>query len=158
MRPTLTCYFGTMTGNAEHLAERAAARAKRERWDVQVRTLATVNPGELGAGSLALFFVSTWGDGEPPADACDFFYDLMKRADLRLSDMRYAVFGLGDSDYPEFNACARHLDERLAELGAQRFLERAEADVDFEATYDVWEDRVFAALNPEGVHPTGATL
>lgn len=147
MSHSITFYFGTMTGNSETLAQRAAERAEKSGWTVTLRNLSDVKSTELGSSPVACFFVSTWGDGEPPADACDFFYDLMKRKDLDFARLRYAVFGLGDSDYPDFNAFARNLDERLAVLGAQAFLERAEADLDYVDTYEEWEGRVFAELD-----------
>jgi sulfite reductase alpha subunit-like flavoprotein len=40
-----------------------------------------------------------------------------------LHAVRYAVFGLGDSGYVQFNVVAKKLDRRLAQLGAQRLLE-----------------------------------
>lgn len=145
MKPLLALYYATVTGNAESLAQRAETRAHREGWLPQLRNLSEVHPADLAADRFALFIVSTWGDGEPPADACDFWSDLA-RLTPDLSGLRYAVLGLGDRDYPEFNAFARHLDERLAALGAQRLQARVEADVQFDDTYAAWETRVFPVL------------
>lgn len=145
MNRSIAIYFATMTGNAETLARQAETRARNEGWQPRLLNLSEVNPADLRAESLALFIVSTWGDGEPPADACDFWYDLTK-AQLNLSSLRFAVLGLGDRDYSEFNAFARQLDERLAALGGQRLHERVEADLQFEDTYSEWESRVFPVL------------
>ncbi len=145
MKSTLALYYGTVTGNAESLAQRAETRAHAEGWLPRLQNLSEVKPAELVQDRLALFIVSTWGDGEPPADAADFWYDLEKAA-LDLSGMRYAVLGLGDRDYQDFNAFARKLDERLAALGAQRLHDRIEADLRFEDTYVEWESRVFPLL------------
>ena len=145
MKPILALYYATVTGNAESLAQRAEVRANLEGWLPQLRNLSEVKPADLGADRFALFIVSTWGDGEPPADACDFWSDLT-RLTPDLSGMRYAVLGLGDRDYSEFNAFARQLDERLAALGAKRAHERIEADVQFDDTYAEWESRVFPLL------------
>ncbi|HEY0946692.1 MAG TPA: flavodoxin domain-containing protein [Opitutaceae bacterium] len=142
----LAIYYATMTGNAESLARRAYERALNEGWSAQLINLSEVKPADLADVGLALFIVSTWGDGEPPADATDFYYDLEKTSALALSRLRHAVLGLGDRDYTEFNAFARNLDERLAALGARRLHARVEADLDYEDTYAEWETRVFPLL------------
>lgn len=141
----LAIYYATMTGNAESLARRASERARNEGWRAKLQNLSEVKPADLAGERLALFVVSTWGDGEPPADAMDFWTGLAG-ARLHLGALRYAVLGLGDRDYQEFNAFARNLDERLAELGAGRLAPRVEADVQFEETYAAWEAEVFSHL------------
>lgn len=39
-----------------------------------------------------------------------------------LCDMRFAVFGLGDSGYAKYNATARKLHARLLQLGASELV------------------------------------
>lgn len=141
----LAIYYATMTGNAESLARRASARALSEGWQTTLLDLAEVDPADLLEGRLALFIVSTWGDGEPPDEAFDFWHDLGK-ANLDFGALRYAVLGLGDSDYADFNAFARNLDERLAGLGGARLAPRVDADLDFDDTYAAWEANVFDLL------------
>ena len=145
MPNTITLCFATMTGNAESLANAAGERLSAAGHGCTIVDLASARPADLTTFTTALFFVSTWGDGEPPADAADFWYDLAKAA-LDLRGLSYAVFGLGDRDYPEFNAFARQLDERLAQLGGGRLLARAEADLDFEETYAPWIERLLPLL------------
>jgi sulfite reductase (NADPH) flavoprotein alpha-component len=65
---------------------------------------------------------------------------------LNLTALRYAIFGLGDRGYPEFNAFARQLDQQLASLGAVALAPRVEADVDYEDLYAEWESQLFARL------------
>lgn len=145
-KPALAIYYATETGNSETLARQAHERAVSEGWaEATVDNISALTPADLASRPLVLFVVSTWGDGEPPSDGCDFFYDLEK-AQLDLSGLRYAVLGLGDRDYSDFNGFARKLDERLAALGAKAVLPRAEADLDFEETYNEWAGRVFPAI------------
>ena len=145
MPPSLVIYYATETGNAQGLAEQACARALNEGWHAVTENLSGVRPEDLTAVPLALFIVSTWGDGDPPSDAIDFWNDL-ECARLDLGRLRFAVLGLGDRAYTEFNGFARKLDERLAALGAQRLHERIEADVDFDDTYAEWAARLFPLL------------
>ena len=73
---------------------------------------------------LAIFVVSTTGEGEVP-DAMRPFWTFLLRRDLpagALGSLRYATFGLGDSGYPKFNYAAKRLHRRLAQLGATPLL------------------------------------
>mgnify|MGYP003651327358 FL=1 len=142
---SLHIHFATMTGNAEALATDAHERAEQEGWSSILHNLADVSPADLSDQRLALFVVSTWGDGEPPDDANAFWFALEEAA-LDLRGLHYAVFGLGDIDYPEFNAFGRNLDDRLTALGATRLLPRVEAGLDFDTPYLPWADQVFAQL------------
>lgn len=142
---TLHIHFATMTGNAETLAREALKRTRHDGWDAHLHNLVNVTPEDLGDQRLALFVVSTWGDGEPPDEANDFWHAL-ESGEFNLSGLRFAVFGLGDHDYPEFNAFARLLDERLVALGAHRLLERAEAGLDFEDLFAAWLERISTRL------------
>ena len=45
-----------------------------------------------------------------------------------LTQVRFAVFGLGDSGYPQYNVTAKKLDRRLEQLGAARLLEKGLGD------------------------------
>ena len=144
-------FYATETGNSETLARQAQERASASgHATASVANLSQLRPSDLVTLPLAVFVVSTWGDGEPPSDATDFFYDLEK-AQLDLSGLRYAVLGLGDRDYSDFCGFARKLDERLSVLGAKPFLPRAEADLDYEDTYNEWIDRVLPLLSENTV-------
>ena len=45
-----------------------------------------------------------------------------------LARVRFAVFGLGDSGYADYNTVAKKLDRRLEQLGAQRLLAKGLGD------------------------------
>lgn len=141
----INVFFATETGNAESLATLAGRRAVSEGWEAAVQSVSDIAPSNLGELTFALFFASTWGDGEPPTSACDF-WERLEREQPDLSRLSYAVFGLGDREYPEFNAFGRKLDERLAVLGAKRLAPRVEADLDYDANYAEWELAIFATL------------
>lgn len=144
-------FYATETGNSETVARQAQERAVAYGLAAAtVANLSQLKPAGLTAHSVVLFIVSTWGDGEPPSDATDFFYDLEK-AQLDLSGLRYAVLGLGDRDYSDFCGFARKLDEHLAALGAKALAPRAEADLDFEETCNEWIDRVLPLLSENTV-------
>lgn len=131
---------GSQTGNARKLAELAAAQLREAGYTVELAALGKFKARELGKRSLVLFVVSTQGDGEPAEDALAFYEALLAPTTPRLTQLRYAVLGLGDSSYPQFNAAARTLDDRLAALGASALHPRLEADLDYARTAPVWLD------------------
>jgi sulfite reductase alpha subunit-like flavoprotein len=45
-----------------------------------------------------------------------------------LAATHYAVFGLGDSGYAEFNVVAKKVDRRLEQLGAKRLVPKGLGD------------------------------
>ncbi len=145
MSNKINLYFSTMTGNAEELAERLEKKLTEANFDVTNENLGDVSAESLTENAKAIFIVSTWGDGEPPDDAYDVFSELEDN-EFDFSGMSHAVFGLGDSTYPEFNAFAINLDNRLQALGASSFAERIDADVDFDDVYEAWEIKILNAL------------
>ena len=58
-------------------------------------------------------------------------WNMLLRADLPhdiFEDLRFAVFGLGDSAYEKFCWAAKKLSRRLLSLGAQEICARGEGD------------------------------
>ena len=69
---------------------------------------------------LVVFIVATTGDGEPPSSMLKSWKFLLRK-DLptnSLKNLKFTVFGLGDSSYVLFNAMAKKLTKRLLDLGA----------------------------------------
>ncbi|VDP43518.1 unnamed protein product [Soboliphyme baturini] len=67
--------------------------------------------------NLAIFCMATYGDGDPTDNAVDF-KEFLKRRDVDLSGLHYAVFGLGNKTYEHFNAMGKLTDKRLAAMKA----------------------------------------
>ncbi|HLP25194.1 MAG TPA: flavodoxin domain-containing protein [Acidobacteriota bacterium] len=143
--PALILY-ATVSGNAEDLAQAAAAE-----WSVKGRACVVENAADFPAARLrefdaALVIASTWGEGEAPPDAADFWAAL-GAPDLRLETLRYAVLALGSSSYRDFCGAGRVLDERLAARGARRLLPRRDCDTKFKADFKEWLQQVEIALD-----------
>ncbi|MBK9989876.1 MAG: flavodoxin domain-containing protein [Verrucomicrobia bacterium] len=146
MNNKLVIYYATETGNCETLARQTCERAHIGGWSAEIRNLGDFHPSDLVINGPAVFIVSTWGDGEPPSYAIDFFNELNQPHAPSLAGLQHAVLGLGDSSYEHFNVFARQLDERLAELGSQRFLERVECDLDYEQIHATWTEAMLSTL------------
>ena len=134
----VTVLYGSQTGNARRAAE--ALHAKLEAAGLPARLLrADAYPlRELKDERLMYIAISTQGDGDPPDDALGFVDFLSGKRAPQLPQLKYAVLALGDSSYPQFCAIGQRIDARLAELGAARVADVANADLDVETVATPW--------------------
>lgn len=131
--------YGTETGNAEMLAEDIMAELDGDH-EVECRNLSDFGPDEFATGRLYMIVCSTYGDGELPASAQPFA-EALKAAAPNLSDIHFAIFGLGDSEYEEtFNFGSKGLAELLSRYGAVQIGERVIHDA---SGSDMAEDLAF---------------
>jgi sulfite reductase (NADPH) flavoprotein alpha-component len=144
---TIPIYFATVTGNSRDLAERAERRLKALGFEAEARDLVSESAESLREGRIALFIVSTWGDGEPPDDAIDYVARLQSDEPLGLGNLQYSVCALGDSGYEIFCGCGKIIDARLEHHGATRLVPRADCDVDFEELFATWFEAVTHAIS-----------
>lgn len=145
---TLTIWYGTDTGNAKGIATRLADAAKAKGYNVSLTRLDEVKPRSIAKTKLLIVVIATHGEGEPPEDSESFYQFIMSDRAPKLADLKYAVFGLGDSSYPDFCQTGRELDDRFASLGASRLLDRVDSDVDFETHEDAWSEQALEVVKP----------
>lgn len=145
----LTILFGSESGNAETLANQARKVAARLGFAAKVADLADFTPAQAAATENLLIVASTWGEGDPPQRAVDFYEALLSNAAPRFEKTRYAVLALGDRAYAQFCEVGRRIDERIAALGGARIAERIDCDVDFEKPAGGWIDATLEKLNAE---------
>ncbi|CAB1101933.1 unnamed protein product [Ectocarpus sp. CCAP 1310/34] len=126
----LDVFYGSETGTAQEVAEYVAAMAGRRGFDTAAASLDSVPISQALECSLAVFVVSTTGDGDVPNNMSTFWRFLLRRGLPKdcLASMRFAIFGLGDSGYTKYNATARKLHARLLQLGAVELVERGLGD------------------------------
>lgn len=99
---------------------------------------------------LYVLVTSTTGDGDPPENVRPFLRYL-RRKDLpagALGGVRYALLGLGDTNYENFCAAGKRVDGALRKLGAVRLGPRADADdaVGLEAVVEPFIASVYPLL------------
>ena len=148
----LTIVFASESGNSEKLAANMARQSRKLGFKPALIDMAELDLAALKATSRLVVIAATWGEGEPPGRAAQVYADLMQEGAPRLDGVEYGVLALGDSAYAEFCAVGKRLDERLAELGAKRVVERIDCDLDFAEPAGNWIAAALQTLSP----PEGA--
>jgi sulfite reductase (NADPH) flavoprotein alpha-component len=144
--PKVNVLFGSQSGNAESIAKRLVKEVKKQGYQATIAALEKASPTELAQEKCALIVTSTWGEGDPPDNAVQFWEQLKAENDLQLSSLNYSVLALGDTNYEHFCGFGKTLDQRLEALGAKRIFERVDCNVDFEAGAARWQTGIFEAL------------
>jgi sulfite reductase (NADPH) flavoprotein alpha-component len=148
--------FGSQTGSAQGLAKRIAQQAK-ECGCFPRLVDAAAHASIDWKNETSLFVVtSTYGDGDMPDNAQDFWNWLQTDAGRALAHLQFSVLALGDRNYAEFCAAGKKLDARLEEIGARRIHPRADCDVDYDAAARAWTQAALVALT--GAQSNGPTL
>lgn len=138
----ITVIYGSQTGNARRVAERLQRSLETAGIASRLLRADAYALPELKKETHLVLVVSTQGDGDPPDDAQGFVEHLLGSRAPKLPDLRFAVFGLGDSSYPRFCEIGKRLDARFEQLGAIRWLPRIDADLDVDGLADPWTARV----------------
>lgn len=136
--PEVTILWGSQTGNAETLAKKTAKALKAKGMKPNVVDLGGYEPASLPKEENVLVITSTYGDGEPPDNAAAFVEGIFAESAPKLEGTPFAVFALGDTEYPDFCKCGIDIDVQLEKLGGSRLATRVDADVDFDDPFDEW--------------------
>ena len=137
--------FGSEGGTAISVAECIQRRLRKH--DVSpipsVHGMDDIEIEKFSEERIVVFVCSTTGQGEEPRCMRNFWRYLLRKnhpVDM-LSNLKFVLFGLGDSSYPLFNSAAKKLRKRLLQLGANEIYPAAFGDDQHYLGYD-------AALNP----------
>ncbi|RPD48463.1 assimilatory sulfite reductase (NADPH) flavoprotein subunit [Hymenobacter sediminis] len=144
--PSLTILYGSQTGNSKKAAGIAAEAARQRGLVATVRDMNDYPTKDLKTEQQLLVVVSTQGEGDPPIAAEELHQFLLSNRAPKLPDLRFAVLALGDKSYLQFCQTGFEFDQRLAELGAKRLLERVDCDVEFEAEARRWAEQVLGLI------------
>lgn len=122
----IAIFWGSQSGVSERFAERLA-REWHSRFALKVllADLDDYDPHHLATfprDKLAVFLISTFGEGDPPDNAVEFCSGLekMRKKGTKLENLRYLAMGMGNSNYKHYNRVIKLVDETLSTLGAQR--------------------------------------
>ena len=144
--PTITLISASQTGNARRVAEALRDDLLAAKLNVKLVNAGDYKFKQIAAEKLLVVVTSTQGEGEPPEEAVALHKFLFYKKAPKLDGTAFAVFGLGDTSYEFFCQSGKDFDNKLAELGAERLLDRVDADVEYQAAAAEWRARVVEAL------------
>ncbi|KAL2811201.1 hypothetical protein BJX63DRAFT_433625 [Aspergillus granulosus] len=137
---SIVIFWGSQSGTAESFAHRLAREItlRFKGKGVLTADLSDYDPQSVSelarsTGKLAIFVLSTYGEGDP-ADNTIEFWDWLnatekKKEEKNLFDgLRYFAFGLGNSNYKFYNRVIDRVAEALDTYGAQALLPVARAN------------------------------
>ncbi|KAH7175855.1 hypothetical protein EDB81DRAFT_26705 [Dactylonectria macrodidyma] len=144
-------FWGSQSGTSETLASRLAKECHlrfglqtlaADLCDYDAETIALIPQTKL-----AIFIVSTYGEGDPSDNTAGLWEWLHKRPfDVKLPNLRYMAFGLGNTSYRYYNRVVDVVTEALDKAGARRLMPVGKADDangGTEEDFLAWKDELY---------------
>jgi sulfite reductase (NADPH) flavoprotein alpha-component len=144
----LLILFGSQTGTSEKIARQIAKESKAFGCNSRVVDASAHATVDWTKETNMLIVTSTYGDGDMPDNAQNFWEWLQTDNAKSLAHLKFSVLALGDTNYENFCAAGRKIDEHLEKLGAKRIHPRTDCDVDYEAKAKEWTSSVLAIFAP----------
>ncbi|PVU97731.1 hypothetical protein BB561_000379 [Smittium simulii] len=164
MSHNLYIYYATESGNSQGIATEISREAKDRNYNVNLQDLNEfLNSKEVGH-QLAIFIISTFGEGDPPTKYAGAFRKLNRKVrslkkslesnelttsePLEYSNLRYAILGLGDTNYNNFCNASKTFKTIIDNLGAQQFYNPGYADdgIGIEEVVHPWIENLWKNL------------
>lgn len=156
-KETILVIYASQSGNSEALAEEFGSRLASTGFNAPVICTEDYKPADLVNEKKLLIISSTWGEGDPPDNAVDFWAELSSDDQPKLEQLSYSVLGLGDSNYIDFCGMAKRFDSRLEALGAKRIAPRVDCDTDYEEISDEWFAAVASSIGAPAVESSSSS-
>lgn len=111
IRLKIAVIYASMSGNTEAIADIIVDELKEQQHEVTVKEIYDIDSAsEFVSDDLTFIGMYTWGDGDYPDECLDMMNELEQ---LDLDQYPFAVFGSGDTAYPEFCGALDHLKELI---------------------------------------------
>ncbi|KAL3473616.1 hypothetical protein BJX99DRAFT_272147 [Aspergillus californicus] len=143
---SIVVFWGSQSGTAESFAHRLAREITlRFGKNALTADLSDYDPAsvmEIPNTKLAIFILSTYGEGDPSDNAVEFWdwmnaKDENEKSQKKFPDLKYFAFGLGNSNYKYYNRIVDRVVEVLDSRGATALLPVSRAN---DATGSTQED------------------
>lgn len=155
---SITLISASQTGNARRVAELLRDDLLEAKLNVTLVNAGDYKFKQIAQEKLLVVVASTQGEGEPAEEAVALHKFLQSKKAPQLKDTAFAVFALGDTSYDYFCQSGKDFDTRLGELGAERLLDRVDADVDYQELAQEWRKQVVEVLKKRVPTDAPATL
>jgi cytochrome P450/NADPH-cytochrome P450 reductase len=135
-----TVAWGSALGTARDIAEELATRAGDLDFDTRCVPLDDLAEQLPEKGILVVVTATYNGYAPDSAKAFESLLDRDGLAKVERPDLRFAVLGCGNTQWVNYQAFPRRMDETLAATGATQLLERGAADGngDFDGAVENW--------------------
>ncbi|GAA5799479.1 hypothetical protein HPULCUR_004895 [Helicostylum pulchrum] len=141
--------WASQTGNAEWIAKNIHTEAGKKGYKGQCFVMDDYTIAPLQQTGVIILVASNTGDGDAPDNSLKFWRFLRRNKDKTyLNNAKFAILGLGDSNYSNFNYTGQRLEKKFKELGATMFYERGMADdaEGLENVVDPWIEKLWEVL------------
>lgn len=145
-KPNVDIYYATETGNSKALSLSLMKAVKAAGFKVKNASVNRIKLSDIDKKAIAIFLISTHGEGDPPESAHAFFEIMSAAPSGSFEGLSYAILGLGDKSYQIFCGAALNLDKELQRLGGKSFQENALFDVDFAEYTPQWIEKTVSTL------------
>ena len=126
MQPHICLITGSTLGGAEYVAEHIESRLKQQGFSTELHHGPALN--DVINEKLWLVVTSTHGAGELP-DNLKPLFEALDASDNDLSHLRFAVIGLGNSDYDTFCFAVDKVEQSLLAKSAVKITDALRIDV-----------------------------
>ena len=152
--------YGSSLGTAREIAEEIAARAQVDGFDTVVRSMdESLTTGNVPEDRVLVIVTATYNGRAPDsAVASERALDGGQFDGADWTGARFAVLGVGNSQWPNYQHFPKRIDAALEATGATRLIPRAEADGlgDFDGAVAGFVRDLWRALGSEA-EPSAAT-
>ena len=153
----LVIFWGSQSGTAESFANRLV-RDCRSRFglDALSADLSDYDPSSISSiptSKLAIFIISTYGEGDPSDNATQFLSFLDTNKTVQFPELRYAAFGLGNKKYKFYNKVIDVVVDALEKAGAKSLMPVGKADDSngtTEEDFTEWKSALFGLFRSLG--------
>eukprot|EP00960_Hanusia_phi_P028250 747285-Hanusia_phi.AAC.3 len=150
----ISIYFGSQTGTAENYAHEIAHFLRKRGYLVDVEDLEYYSKSSFLGGTtssprIKLFLLATYGEGEP-TDNSKTFCRWIKQEQSKFVGVKYAVLGLGNSQYEHYNTIAKEVDKTMEERGAERLCQLHLCDAaggGMDEEFSTWANAIRSVLD-----------
>ncbi|WP_034457484.1 NADPH-dependent assimilatory sulfite reductase flavoprotein subunit [Buttiauxella noackiae] len=144
--PVITLISASQTGNARRVSEQLRDDLLAAKLNVNLVNAGDYKFKQIAQEKLLIVVTSTQGEGEPPEEAVALHKFLFSKKAPKLPATAFAVFSLGDTSYEFFCQSGKDFDNKLAELGGERLLDRVDCDVEFQPAAAEWRAKIVDVL------------
>ncbi|KAJ0296856.1 hypothetical protein COL5a_004910 [Colletotrichum fioriniae] len=153
LRSDIVIFWGSQSGTAEAFAHRLARDFhQRFKLNALVADLSDYDPETVSlipGSKLAVFIMSTYGEGDPSDNAQDFVNWAVAATGVSLAHLNYAAFGCGNSNYRLYNKVIDDVAVALSKFSAIAVLPTGkgnEATRTTEEDFMDWKESLFKIL------------